>query len=133
MSPLLNPNDEVGLSSNAHSPELSSAVGLAPTVALETHTTATAFEVPSRHPNLCFSDGSIAILCGHQYFLVHQSLLALHSPALKQLMDTAFSDNARHLIEGRPTLRLPHTPQDMLIFLRALYGYASKYKLSAYF
>jgi hypothetical protein len=102
-------------SSNAHTPHLS-------TEAFSTDKPKE-FEVPSRHPDLCFGDGSIAILCGHQYFLVHESLLSLHSTVLKEMIEASCNDETCQLTEGRPTLRLSHRPEDMFIFLKAVYGY----------
>lgn len=112
-SPMLN-SDEVDFSSNAHSPHLDSDSGA---------NRPTAFEVPSRHPDFCFDDGSVAILCGHQYFLVHQSILALHSSVFKKMVDASVADGTCHLIEGRLALQLPHMPNEMLLFLKAIYGY----------
>lgn len=109
-SPALNPN-EVDFSSNAHTPTLGAS-----------HP-APSFEVPSRHPDFCFDDGSVAILCGHQYFLVHQSILSLHSPIFQKMVDASVTEGTCHLIEGRPTLRLPHMPNEMFLFLKAIYGY----------
>lgn len=113
-------------SSNAHTPHLDS-VPSSHSVKDSTNPIAEAavFQVPSRHPDLCFDDGSVAILCGHLFFLVHQSVLTLHSPLLGELVDTINDDADADLLEGRPTLRLPESPNDMFIFLRALYGYVS--------
>ncbi|KAI0342033.1 hypothetical protein BDW22DRAFT_228337 [Trametopsis cervina] len=113
MNPLIIADDKE-LSSNAHTPDLGKQT-------FSNHKTAE-FEIPTRHPHFCFDDGSVAILCGHLYFLVHSSLLALHSPILKEMVDASGEDGAVELIEGRPTLRLPHMPDEMSLFLKAIYG-----------
>ncbi|KAI0695551.1 hypothetical protein BC835DRAFT_1273210 [Cytidiella melzeri] len=105
---------EVDFSSNAHTPNPC-------TDAFANHKS-TEFEVPIRHPELCFVDGSVAILCGRQYFLVHLSLLSLHSTILKRMVEAAFKDDTSQRIEGRPALVLPHMPGEMYIFLKAIYG-----------
>ncbi|KAI0686373.1 hypothetical protein BC835DRAFT_1380071 [Cytidiella melzeri] len=113
LSPLMNLY-EVDFSSNAHTPNPC-------TDAFANHKS-TEFEVPIRHPELCFVDGSVAILCGRQYFLVHLSLLSLHSTILKRMVEAAFKDDTSQRIEGRPALVLPHMPGEMYIFLKAIYG-----------
>lgn len=101
-------------SSNAHSSALaqSSAKPLNAT---------SEYEVPTRHPDLSFLDGNLVILSRHQYFVVHQAVLARHSPVLQELIDFLPKTCSR-LLENRPVLELPHSPEDMCYFLRTLYG-----------
>ena len=106
---------ETDFSSNAHTPD--------PNLGAFATEKSTEFEIPSRHPDLYFVDGSIALLCGHQYFLVHHSLLSIHSPVLKKMVDASVKDATGHIMEGRPTVRVQQTPDDMLLFLKAIYGY----------
>ncbi|KAF7315405.1 hypothetical protein MIND_00055200 [Mycena indigotica] len=80
------------------------------------HSTATS--EPTRHPDLSFTDGNIAILTGQVYFLVHKGLLCRHSTPLQQM--TKSLDPLIRL-EGRPILALQDTPQEMALFLAALY------------
>ncbi|KAI0793251.1 hypothetical protein C8Q75DRAFT_713174 [Abortiporus biennis] len=79
------------------------------------------FEVPTRHSDMSFDDGNIALLAGHVYFLVHRGLLCRHSNILhNMILEEKGSDH--ETLEGRPILRLPHDPMDLSFFLRALYG-----------
>ncbi|KAJ7218100.1 hypothetical protein GGX14DRAFT_517591 [Mycena pura] len=73
---------------------------------------------PTRHPDLSFADGNIAILTSSVYFLVHNGLLCRHSVPLQQ---AAKAMDQRIKLEGRPVLSLHDSPQDMLYFLCALY------------
>ncbi|KAH9949635.1 hypothetical protein B0H21DRAFT_727749 [Amylocystis lapponica] len=86
------------------------------------HTTALKeYQVLVRHPELCFEDANLAVVAGHQYFLVHQGLLRHHSEVLDQVLrDRDMSK--RQPIEGRPALYVEDSPEDMANFLRALYG-----------
>ena len=79
------------------------------------------FEVPTRHPELCFDDANLAIVTGRQYFLVHQGLLCYHSAVLRGQVEGLNGGHAR-MLEGRPALALQDTPEDMVYFLKALYG-----------
>ena len=98
-------------SSNAHTPQI------------DTHDRFEAqYEVPSRHSELCFEDGNIAVLCGHKYFLVHKSVLFRHSTVLEELGQSSISDAHAHVLEGRPVLRLSHTPEEVYVLLKCLYG-----------
>lgn len=106
---------ETDFSSNAHTPN--------PNLGAFAPDKSTEFEIPSRHPDLCFVDGSVALLCGHQYFLVHHSLLSLHSPILKQMVEASVKEQTCHVMEGRPTARILQSPGDMLVYLKAIYGY----------
>ncbi|KAJ7072359.1 hypothetical protein C8F01DRAFT_1243411 [Mycena amicta] len=63
---------------------------------------------PTRHSDLCFVDGNIAILTGQVYFIF------LSSKRTKSL-------DPRVQLEGRPVLALQDTPQEMAFFLSALY------------
>lgn len=80
------------------------------------------FEVPTRHPELCFDDANLAVVTGRQYFLVHQGLLCYHSAVLLEQVEGLKGDHVR-ILEGRPALVLQDTPEDMAYFLKALYGY----------
>ncbi|KAJ7497259.1 hypothetical protein FB451DRAFT_1163223 [Mycena latifolia] len=73
---------------------------------------------PSRHPELSFSDGNLAILTGSVYFLVHNGLLCRHSVPLQQAIKAL---DLRTQLEGRPVLHLPDSSHDMAHFLSALY------------
>jgi hypothetical protein len=75
---------------------------------------------PSRHPDLCFGDGNIAILTGSYYFLVHRGLLCRHSSVIENATNMLEGIHVRFL-EGRPTLELHDSPQDMCHFLLAMY------------
>jgi hypothetical protein len=70
------------------------------------------------HLDLCFEDGSLAVLTGRYYFLVHEGLLRRHSQVLDDLIKTI--DRSK-LLNGRPILVLEGCPQDMANFLQALY------------
>ncbi|KAI0081861.1 hypothetical protein K474DRAFT_1586594 [Panus rudis PR-1116 ss-1] len=80
------------------------------------------YQVPVRHPDLSFDDGNLAVLAGHNYFLVHKGVLCHHSPSLKQAIDELTNDSACPVLEGRPVLSIPYPPQDVSCFLRVLYG-----------
>lgn len=102
---------EEDFSSNAHTPQV------------EAHSRFQGqYEVPNRHPGLFFADGNIAVLCGHQYFIVHQSVLFHHSTILRDLAEASMADERKLLLEGQPVLRLPHSPDEVYILLRCLYG-----------
>ncbi|KAI4517382.1 hypothetical protein GGG16DRAFT_44437 [Schizophyllum commune] len=74
----------------------------------------------TRHPKLSFPDGNLAIVCGKQYFLVHQGLLSRHSPSLATATDS-LDPATTPMIEGRPVLELAEDADDMYFFLTALY------------
>lgn len=75
---------------------------------------------PSRHPDLCFNDGNLAILTGDHYFLVHQGLLCRHSVVLSSVVKALEGKQARFL-EGRLVLELEDGSDDVYYFLLALY------------
>ena len=75
---------------------------------------------PSRHPDLCFNDGNLAVLTGGHYFLVHQGLLCRHSAPLAAIVKTLEGKQARFL-EGRVVLELSDASNDVYYFLLALY------------
>ncbi|KAF7321264.1 hypothetical protein MKEN_00646200 [Mycena kentingensis (nom. inval.)] len=100
------------LASNRHGPAALSVAPNAPR-----HVPALAAP-PTRHPDLSFADGNIAILTGSVYFVVHNGLLARQSPPLQQASKNL---DLRLQLEGRPILALPDSPQDMALFLAALY------------
>ncbi|KAL0956682.1 hypothetical protein HGRIS_002810 [Hohenbuehelia grisea] len=76
----------------------------------------------TRHSGLSFDDGNLAVLAGDSFFLVHQGLIARHSApidsAIKQLY---LHGPPAHFLEGRPVLHLDDPPNDMLLFLLAIY------------
>lgn len=74
----------------------------------------------TRHPDIYFEDGNVAILTGSHYSLVHQGLLSRHSNVLKSLLETVSVQNDKS-IEGCPMLQLQDSPDDMAHFLKALY------------
>jgi hypothetical protein len=78
-----------------------------------------ASNAPTRHQALSFTDGTIAVLAGNSYFLVHKGFLARHSQPLASAIKAQSS--CRRLLEGRPVLNLPDTADDMYHFLVALY------------
>ena len=102
---------EEDFSSNAHSP-LTDTNGR-----LEA-----SYEVPNRHPELSFEDGNLAVLCGHQYFLVHRSVLFRHSTVLAEMAESPAKEELSQSLEGRPVLRLLHPPDEVYILLKHLYG-----------
>jgi hypothetical protein len=75
---------------------------------------------PSRHPDLCFNDGNLAVLTGGHYFLVHQGLLCRHSAPLAAIVKALEGKQARFL-EGRVVLELSDASNDVYYFLLALY------------
>src|SRR5882762_11900260 len=77
-------------------------------------------EVPTRHPEICFDDGNLAVLTGSHYCLVHQGVLSRRSDTLKKLVKCVEGKNVRFL-EGRPVLHLQDSPDDVVRFLQALY------------
>ncbi|KAH0589639.1 hypothetical protein H2248_005368 [Termitomyces sp. 'cryptogamus'] len=82
---------------------------------------------PSRHADLCFNDGNLAVLTGLNYFLVHQGLLCRHSPPLSRMIETLESQQTRY-IEGRLVLELSEPSNDVYYFLLALYDGISTLK-----
>ncbi|KAG6828807.1 hypothetical protein H0H92_006689 [Tricholoma furcatifolium] len=82
---------------------------------------------PTRHPDLCFKDGNLAVLTGTSYFLVHQGLLCRHSVPLTRIIETPESQQTRYL-EGRLVLELLDPPDDVYYFLLALYDGISALK-----
>lgn len=74
----------------------------------------------SRHADLCFSDGNLAVLAGSNYFLVHRGLLCRHSAPISHLIETLESQQTRS-IEGRLILELSEPSNDVYYFLLALY------------
>ena len=108
---LLDEQLQQDFSSNAHTPQI------------DTHERFEAsYEVPNRHPELSFEDGNLAILCGHQYFLVHRSVLFRHSPALAEMAQHPHKEDLTQSLEGRPILRLSNSPDEIYILLKYLYG-----------
>lgn len=85
----------------------------------------------TRHTDLSFADGNLAILSGNCYFLVHQGLLCRHSAPLETAIMTLEGTNTKCL-EGRPVLELQDTPEDMHRFLLALYDGLWVYNCASY-
>ncbi|KAJ7262214.1 hypothetical protein B0H12DRAFT_1104842 [Mycena haematopus] len=75
---------------------------------------------PTRHPDLSFPDGNIAILTGSVYFLVHKGLLCRHSVPFQHTTKALEQSRSKQL-EGRPILHATDSPHDMCHFLSALY------------
>ncbi|KAG5638637.1 hypothetical protein H0H81_011356 [Sphagnurus paluster] len=84
----------------------------------------------SRHPDLCFSDGNLAVLTGAHYFLVHQGLIRRHSAPLARVIDALEGTQTRFL-EGRVVLELAEPSDDVYYFLLALYDGISALKYNA--
>ncbi|CCM00413.1 uncharacterized protein FIBRA_02443 [Fibroporia radiculosa] len=80
------------------------------------------YEILIRHPELSFDDANIAVVAGHQYFLVHKGLLCHHSATIRHSLRSPRVDIGR-LLEGRPALILHDSPEELAHFLRALYGF----------
>ncbi|RDB16819.1 hypothetical protein Hypma_002372 [Hypsizygus marmoreus] len=85
---------------------------------------------PSRHPDLCFNDGNLAVLTGGHYFLVHKGLLCRHSAPLATIIESLEGRQALSL-EGRLVLELSETSNDVYYFLLALYDGISALKYDA--
>ncbi|KAJ7594567.1 hypothetical protein C8J56DRAFT_821382 [Mycena floridula] len=85
---------------------------------------------PTRHPDLSFSDGNIAILAGNQYFVVHQGYLGRHSRPFAAAIDN-LECCPRHSLEGFPALQVEDSSDHMLMFLLALYDGVSEIKYSS--
>ncbi|KAF8070000.1 hypothetical protein FPV67DRAFT_1560971 [Lyophyllum atratum] len=82
---------------------------------------------PTRHPDLCFNDGNLAVLTGRNYFLVHQGLLCRHSAPLSRVIGDMEGKQTRFL-EGRLVLELSEASNDVYYFLLALYDGISALK-----
>ncbi|KAA1472813.1 hypothetical protein DENSPDRAFT_778978 [Dentipellis sp. KUC8613] len=75
----------------------------------------------TRHPSFSFDDGNLAIPAGQKhYFLVHQGLLCHRSAFLKNLIQKQTSGSPQ-TIEGYPVLQLEGSPDELLLFIQALY------------
>lgn len=74
---------------------------------------------PTRYLGLCFEDGTLAIVAGESYFLVHRALIARRSSFLEKLVQASHSGSLA--IEGRPVLRLEDAERDVVLLLRAFY------------
>ncbi|PPQ90553.1 hypothetical protein CVT25_015867 [Psilocybe cyanescens] len=85
--------------------------------------------LPTRHPDLWFSDGNIVLVAGDFYFNVHRGLLCRHSSMLeKAIADLDAEDTHTRLIEGNAVLELDEQPKDLCRFLMALYDGVSGVK-----
>ena len=77
---------------------------------------------PSRHPDIWFSDGNIALVAGDFYFTVHQGVLCRHSELFAELIKKVkVEDSQTRLIDGHIVLVLKDQPKDLARFLIALY------------
>ncbi|TFY62880.1 hypothetical protein EVG20_g6543 [Dentipellis fragilis] len=77
--------------------------------------------VVTRHPSFSFDDGNLAIVAGQtHYFLVHRGLIYHRSAFLKNLIEKQMS-GSQQTLEGYPVLRLEGSPDDLLLFVQALY------------
>lgn len=76
---------------------------------------------PSRHPDIWFSDGNIALVAGDFYFTVHQGVLCRHSQPLAESIKKLKSEDSPRLIDGHLVLVLNDQPKDLARFLLALY------------
>ncbi|KAI8993792.1 hypothetical protein BD414DRAFT_456898 [Trametes punicea] len=79
------------------------------------------YAVPTRHPELCFEDGNLAVLTRKRYFVVHRGLLCRHSEVLQKRLAAVASEDAP-LLEGHIVLSLDDDPEEFAHFLRALCG-----------
>jgi hypothetical protein len=78
--------------------------------------------LPTRHPDLWFSDGNIALVTGGLYFNVHRGLLCRHSTPLADTIKALEADDKQaRFVEGSIILELEDKPKDLLCFLLALY------------
>ncbi|KAJ4483481.1 hypothetical protein J3R30DRAFT_1786748 [Lentinula aciculospora] len=78
-------------------------------------------EAVTRHANLSFKDGNVALLAEKRYFLVHQGLLSRHSPVLKTALEALENTSTLYSLEGRPVLEVQDSSEDMSYFLITLY------------
>lgn len=78
--------------------------------------------LPTRHPDLSFSDGNIVLVAGDFYFNVHKGLLCRHSTPLSEIIHNLEAEDKHPcLIEGNVVLELDDNPKDLCRFLMALY------------
>jgi len=80
--------------------------------------------LPTRHPDLWFSDGNIALVANGLYFNVHRGLLCRHSVPLSEAIKALEADDnfkQARFIEGNIVLELEDKPKDLYSFLLALY------------
>ncbi|KAJ3724427.1 hypothetical protein EV361DRAFT_929274 [Lentinula raphanica] len=78
-------------------------------------------EAVTKHVNLSFKDGNIALLAGKHYFIVHQGLLCRHSPVLRTALEAIENTSNLISLEGRPVLEVQDSSEDISYFLIALY------------
>ena len=76
---------------------------------------------PTRHPDLCFNDGNLAVLADAGYFLVHRGFLCRHSAPLASAIEGLEGKQTLQCLEGRPVLELFEPLDDVYHFLIALY------------
>ncbi|KDQ57583.1 hypothetical protein JAAARDRAFT_177839 [Jaapia argillacea MUCL 33604] len=97
-------SDDLGFSTNGHLANLASDL-----------------IAPTRHPDLSFPDGNLALLCPPFYFIVHQGLLCRHSEVFTCLAQNIGDDGDDSLLDGRSVMKLDDAADDMICLLRALY------------
>jgi len=73
-----------------------------------------------RRPSLSFEDGNVAVLAGNFYFLVHRGFLSRQSEYLAELIKANCSCPTM-MLEGRPVLHLPDSPDDISLLLHSMY------------
>jgi hypothetical protein len=78
--------------------------------------------LPTRHPDLWFGDGNIALVAHGLYFNVHRGFLCRHSAPLAEAIKALEADGKQaRFIEGSIILELEDKPKDLYLFLLALY------------
>ncbi|CDO76729.1 hypothetical protein BN946_scf184796.g23 [Trametes cinnabarina] len=77
--------------------------------------------IPTRHPELCFPDGNLAVVTGKHYFIVHRGILSRHSEVFGRRIEELDPDRAPRL-DGLVAMILDDRAEDFVHFLRALCG-----------
>ncbi|KAJ7612069.1 hypothetical protein FB45DRAFT_843338 [Roridomyces roridus] len=77
-------------------------------------------DTPHRIPELWFDDGSIIVQAGNSQFRVHRSILAACSPVFKDMLSFPQPADAE-LVEGCPVVHLPDAPEEVTVFLKAIF------------
>jgi hypothetical protein len=92
---------------------------------LRTSKTSETSSASYRRSDFSFHDGNLAIITETPqrekiYYLVHQGVLFRHSPVIEKLVALESQENVSS-VEGRTALYLDDSPEEMQLFLRALY------------
>ncbi|EMD36706.1 hypothetical protein CERSUDRAFT_123789 [Gelatoporia subvermispora B] len=74
-------------------------------------------KVFTNHPTLYFDDGNLILSCGNTLFRVHRSIIAKHSPVIRQTLD----NTQLHTLRGCQHLPLGDNPVDIEALLSVLY------------